>query len=188
MDSDTNKTPDWIRLSPELEHFDPFEGLVDLSSSDEKNIRYGYKVCDLNLLFDQTIPCEIIRSYSIYPIPNTHEWIRGLINHRGNLIPVFDLHALWSFKTRDETNPLVIFDHGGQYVAIYLDAFPIALDFDNAKESSFDQTSNIPSELSLFIKSIYSIESTIWSEVDFRGFMRYITKEYSEEEIQDDAL
>lgn len=188
MDSDTNKTPDWIRLSPELEHFDPFEGLVNFSESDNKNIRYGYKLCDLNLLIEHSIPCEIVRNFSIYPIPNTPDWIHGLINHRGNLIPVFDLHRLWSLKQQEETRPLVIFDSGSQYVAIYLDAYPVALDIDNATEASFEQTSNIPSELSLFIKSIYSIDKTIWSEVDFRGFIRYITKEYSEEDNENDVV
>ena len=188
VDSTDNKTPDWIRLSPELEHFDPFEGLVDFSKDQSKNIRYGYRVCGFNLFFDQSIPCEIISKYNIYPIPNTPKWIKGLINHRGNLIPVLDLYRYWSNEKSQEILPLLLFDSDKDYVGLFVDAYPIALEMDNFNKQDSVQTNSIPVELIQFVKSKYIINNNEWYEVDLRSFLHYITRDYSGTELENQAI
>ncbi len=180
-DSDKDKTPDWIRLSPELEHFNPYEGLVDFRDKKIRNIRYGYKICNMNILFDQSIPGEIASKYTVYPIPNTPKWIRGLINHRGNLIPVFNLYYLWSIDKPQEELPLMIFDRNEKSIGIYVDAYPLALEIDDATTISSSIPDSIPHEMKEFINSSHKITNTHWYEVNLNGFMKYITRDFSDD-------
>ncbi|HSR62107.1 MAG TPA: chemotaxis protein CheW, partial [Gammaproteobacteria bacterium] len=103
MSEETGKSnPNWLGLAPNLEHFDPFEGLSERVSEEElKHIRYGFRIAGQNLLFEKTVPCEAIQNSLIYPVPNTPVWLSGLINLRGNLIPVIDLSSLISAQNGD---------------------------------------------------------------------------------------
>lgn len=185
MADSESQTPDWIRLSPELEHFDPFEGLVDFSETEKKDIRYGYKICNMNLLFDPKIPCEIISNENVFSIPNTPKWIKGLINHRGNLIPVFDLYKLWTLEKPQKQLPLLIFDRNEDFIALYSDAFPLALETKHAKINSTDPGTDLPAEIIQFKNISYSIDNSIWHEIDLKGFMKYITRDFADNDTAD---
>lgn len=182
--SDISNTPEWLRLSPELEHFDPFEGLVDLHSEQSKNVRYGFVVCKINLVFEQSLICEVIQKTRVFPIPNTANWIKGLINFRGNLVPVFNLYDYWGIKDKKKDLPLLVMGTGDNAFGIYADSYPQALEIDDETARNKTIPDSISAELRSFISHSYELNNNTWYETDIIEFIRYLTRDYSDQNLQ----
>ncbi len=56
--------------------------------------RRGFRIGDIGILLKPGILGEVNDSLNAYRLPNTPFWFKGLVNLRGNIIPVFDLFAL----------------------------------------------------------------------------------------------
>ena len=51
--------------------------------------RYGFLAGPLGLLVAEGTTGEVLDDAVIYPGPNTAEWLLGMVNQRGSLVPVF---------------------------------------------------------------------------------------------------
>lgn len=67
---------------------------------------------------------EIIRLQEITKVPRTPEFVEGVINLRGGVIPVIDLRKRFDLPIADETrdNRIVVVDIGGQNIGVIVDA------------------------------------------------------------------
>ncbi len=67
---------------------------------------------------------EIIRLQEITKVPRTPEFVEGVINLRGGVIPVIDLRKRFNLPVTDETadNRIVVVDIGGQNIGVIVDA------------------------------------------------------------------
>jgi purine-binding chemotaxis protein CheW len=67
---------------------------------------------------------EIIRMQEITRVPRAPEFIEGVINLRGKVIPVVDLRTRFSMPraTRAADNRIVVVDVGGQDIGMVVDA------------------------------------------------------------------
>lgn len=169
-DSITNLTGKMFGQS--LDHFDPFQGLIDHEEKAEelRNMRYGFQIGGQNILIDSHTLCEVIQNVQIYRIPNTHSWVLGVINLRGNLVPVFDfLKRLDKTATRGEDQRLLVFDQGERAVGIYIEGLPQALQIDPENP---EQRAAIPVELpdniNEHVSGAYRCNDKVWLEIDHR--------------------
>ncbi len=178
--SDNTNTPDWLKLSPDLEHFDPFEGVVDLHADQNRDIRYGFIMCYINLVFEQTLICEVVQHSKVYPIPNTPNWVKGLINLRGNLIPVFNLYDYWKIEDRSSKLPLLVLGAGNDAFGLYADSFPQALEINNETPEHQLIPDTIPVELRTFVTHSYELNNSVWHATDIVKFIQYLTRDYSD--------
>ncbi len=90
-----------------------------------EELRYGFSIGTLHFVYDASIACELIRAYSIYPVPNTPRWMLGLINLRGGLIPVFNLENYFDFPEQPDTHQLLlVLGKGEKAVAFQLKDYP----------------------------------------------------------------
>lgn len=73
---------------------------------------------------DISLVREIIRMQDITQVPRTPEFVEGVINLRGKVIPVVDLRKRFGFDTEDATKDtrIVVVDIGGQYIGVVVDA------------------------------------------------------------------
>lgn len=53
--------------------------------------RLGFQINDERWLIDLSEAGEIVPAQDIVSVPHTHEWYRGLINVRGNLVSAIDI-------------------------------------------------------------------------------------------------
>ena len=67
---------------------------------------------------------EIIRMQDITRVPRTPEFVEGVINLRGKVIPVVDLRKRFGLTEgeRNKDNRIVVVDIGGQDIGVVVDA------------------------------------------------------------------
>jgi len=67
---------------------------------------------------------EIIQMQNITKVPRTPDFVEGVINLRGRVIPVVDLRKRFSFPSveRNKNTRIVVVDIGGQDIGVVVDA------------------------------------------------------------------
>ncbi|MBP2665926.1 MAG: cheW 2 [Firmicutes bacterium] len=67
---------------------------------------------------------EINRMVAVTKLPNSPEFMEGIINLRGRIIPVLDLRKRFGFNTREyqEDTRIIVVDISGQTVGLIVDA------------------------------------------------------------------
>ncbi len=66
---------------------------------------------------------EIVRLQEITKIPSTPEFVEGIVNLRGKVIPLVDMRKRFGFtqKTNDEDSRIIVTVLGGQMIGIIVD-------------------------------------------------------------------
>lgn len=120
----------------------------------------GFRVGSLGLLLDANIFCEIIDQAKVSLFPNVQPWLGGVLNLRGNIVPVIDLHILLEEPNADFKNRrLLAVDSGKKTVAFWIDGYPHMLDTDFQIVSS---PSNLPDILKHAVTECRQQDKQIW--------------------------
>jgi len=140
----------------------------------EQTIRHlGFSIGNLGLLLAKQAISELSEVLQICPIPFTATWVLGLINLRGNLVPVFDLHKLLQLPTEEkevEKPMLLILDKGPASCAIKIDGLPIHLTFIDRDELTTLPT--LPTAIKPYISRGYEKEGKLWFNFEHQGFFK----------------
>ncbi len=74
-----------------------------------------------------------IKGYSsVTPIPNSPAWVKGVMNLRGTVVPVFDMRQKFRMEAReyDRFTVIVVVNVGTRVVGLIVDSVSDVLDFD----------------------------------------------------------
>jgi purine-binding chemotaxis protein CheW len=104
---------------------------------------------------------EIIRIMDITRVPKTPEFVEGIINLRGKVIPVVDLRRRFSLPVSEENkeNRIVVVDIGGQDIGVMVDAVTEVLRI--SSDSVEPPSSVITTADSAFLLGIAKLESRL---------------------------
>ena len=85
----------------------------------------GFRIGNFGFLLPVSLHCEVIEALPVNPIPKVDPWFSGLLNIRGNIVPVVDLHLLLG----ETINPpkkryLLALGRGEKMMALWLDDYP----------------------------------------------------------------
>lgn len=131
--------------------------------------RYGFRVGGMGFMAGSHVGCEAIAMPAISPIPNSASWLRGMMNLRGALVPIFDLGQALGLKSQaQDTQPSVlIFDKGAQAAGIVTSGYPRLL----KSPVPMKQVPELPAILSGgLIVAGYTAEGEVWLELDHARF------------------
>ncbi len=175
MDSDTAAVQSrWLNPSEALQRFHPPKGVSPGMRQPAIEIsRFGFRVGQLHLLIQTGTLSEVITQTPIYPMPNVPSWFIGVMNLRGNLIPVFNLHRLLETGEADHAHKVLVLDQGGSGVGIPIDGLPHAVHIGDALH-------NIPplhDVLQEHVTKAYTTDGRIWLDFDHRGFFTTLGKQ-----------
>jgi twitching motility protein PilI len=125
-------------------------------------VRYGVRLGDIGLLIGRDTLSEVIAQAAIYPIPNTPPWLAGLMNLRGNLVPVFDLHLLLGLEPPADRPRrfLLVLGRGDGAVGMYVDGLPQAV----ATGEGLGQLPPLPEVLREHVQTGYVDQGALWLE------------------------
>lgn len=159
----------WLSPTEALHRFQPTgpAGAACTSESVARQVRHGFRIGSIGLLTPTEKPRDVIQSAPVYPIPKTERWLLGVINLRGNLIPVFDLHTvLEEDEARRDPNLLLVVGKGEDAVGIGLDALPRPVDA--TVRSS--QLPPLPDALADYCPAAYVDGDETWLEFELEAF------------------
>lgn len=126
--------------------------------------RQGFRIGDLKLMVCYEDGSELTDLPSVYRLPNSPPWFRGVSNLHGTLVPVFDLGEFFGIDHLGTVKPmLLVLGHGAQAAGIVIDGLPQRL---RARfEDRLDHAA-IPTVLSDCVEQAFRIGEDDW--LDFR--------------------
>jgi twitching motility protein PilI len=143
-------------------------GLSNYAGERSEYIRQGVKVGASGILLPYLEKVEIIELESVCPIPNTPMWFMGMINNRGNLLPVFDLNLLMEIEVEQSSRWLMILGTGGRAAGLCIDTLPAAID--NPQQVGVDQIDTqigVPVALRPYLAGAYSHNGALWMDITY---------------------
>ncbi len=153
---------------------------VLMADTDEKAntaeaIRHGFSINAWNFLLQADTHCEVATQQSICPIPGCSSWFSGFINHRGNVVPIYDLGVFLepeAVKARSKGNTwfLLLGSHPDT-AGFIIDQLPsILVDPSMSSEENPEVT---PTALKDFIISTWNHNNRIWLEIDHKALLEH---------------
>ncbi|NOQ13168.1 MAG: hypothetical protein GQ583_01630 [Methyloprofundus sp.] len=128
------------------------------------DLRYGVMIADIGFLIAQNTASEILEDIEVYPLPNSAQCMAGLINLRGNVIPVFDLNlVLKAALSPTHKRLLLVLGEAEHAVGFYIEQLPQAIN----KTVVLTQHPPIPLVVERFVHTAYLAEENIWLDFDY---------------------
>lgn len=166
-------------LSPSaaLNSFKPKKGLIlGLKSGEQKRVRYGFRVDSLGFLIDKNTVSEIVEQAVIYPVPHAPHWLAGLINLRGNLVPVFDFKLCLGLRKVYEKYYLLVLGKGDDTVCLKIDKLPHLV----GEFKKLEHLPPLPPALQGCVSEAYSHDKVLWVEFNQRVFFQSLVAQARE--------
>lgn len=135
--------------------------------------RYGYMVGPFGFLVAEATRSEVVKAPRISPLPHSPEWLRGLMNLRGNLVPVADLRALCG-EPPDARPPamVLVLDADEQAVAIPIESLPVSL----AELQPLAAPPLLPDTVAAFAGRAFTGEGRAWLEFEHDRLFRALAR------------
>ena len=129
---------------------------------------FGFRVGGLGFLVSAEIYCEVLEQAQVNPLPNTQAWFGGLLNLRGNLVPVIDLHRLLGESVADpKKRRLFTLDKGEKAVALWIDGLP---EVHGPGREPLEALPPLPAVLAPHVPWGYAYQGQAWLNVRFADF------------------
>ncbi len=147
-----------------------FKALIDTDIEETVktlNHFHSFMIGNIGMLMDNTQPCEIIDNRNICKIPLTPQWFKGILNLRGNSVPVVNLNEYYGIKSsvqkRNNQHHILAIGKGKNLCGIEIPELPSKVSF---KESSItNRKVNLPKNMNEQIECIYE-RNGIWVKID----------------------
>ncbi len=172
MNDKTARIPQrWLNPSAALNRFKPPPGVTaSIATAERQRARYGFRVGGIGLLVGQDTVSEVMEQTPVYPLPNTPSWMLGLVNLRGNLVPVFDLKRFLELEDGAdlEKRRLLILDQSDKAVGVLIDGLPRVANTSH----TLLRLPPLPAVLQAHVAKAYVQDNLVWLEFDHQGFFR----------------
>jgi hypothetical protein len=156
--------------SEALNRFEPPAGYVPVAvEAVSKSVRYGFRAGALALLIRQGTGSEVTPMMPVTSIPNGPSWLLGMINLRGNLVPVCDMTRALGLGggSGSAKSMILILDKGDRAAGFVIDGYPCAL----SGLRTVGQVADLPGPLAPHVLSALADDDDVWLEFDHAGFL-----------------
>lgn len=149
-----------------------------LGVTEHEPLRHGVTIGPYNFLLPANDVSEVIKGSTIYPIPKTADWVKGLLNLRGNLVPVFDLAERFNAAAAPPVSPQILaVGRADQALALMVDGIPKPA---STSEPLADTDLPIPDGIRDHVFGAYVDDQNTWLEIDFSGLIESLTDQMEE--------
>lgn len=166
----------WLPPGDALAYFDPPAGVHTYAVKQEQQstrIRYGFRIGDLGMLIDSDTGSEVLAMPQVATLPNTPPGFLGLINLRGNLIPIYELRILLDLGQRPSGAPVMVlvFGKDEQAVGVSIDGYPEAL----FELNPIQNLPTLPDVLKKHVSAGFIKDDKFWLEFNHNTFFETIS-------------
>ncbi len=170
---------EWLPPSAALARFEPPTG-VQLAAAGpvrkETRARYGFRVGELGLLIDPDTGSEVLSVPAVTPLPDAPPGFSGLINLRGNLVPLYELRVLLGLgRPAQADSKVLVFGQGEQAVGVVIDGYPSAL----SALRPLAHLPPLPDALQPHVLAGHMQDGTVWLEFNHASFFDEACRNYA---------
>ena len=168
-----------IKPSEALNRFHPIKRLpiAVQTSKVVEQLRYGFRTGDIGLIMDEALGSEIVNKIAICSIPDTPPWFSGVVNIRGNIVPIFDLKMIFNSNEKTNLQKILVIGKESKAAGILIDDLPQPLP-DLVVTTDL---SSVPPILNECLRSVYKQDENIWLELNFNDFFAKLGKQFAEQ-------
>ena len=178
-DSPTGAAEEWLSPGAALNRLD----LVDhepgqetasgREAAEHEQLRHGVTIGPFGVLLPRGVVCEVIRGSTVYPVPKTADWVKGLLNLGGNLVPVFDLASHFDATAEPPASPEILaVGKADQAVALIVDGLPKVA---STRRPISHATLPLPDGIRNYVHGAFMDEENMWLELDLSGLIESFT-------------
>ncbi len=178
--------PNHSRIAPReaLAQFEPPEGMHLAAAGPGREavrVRYGFRIGTLGLLIPWESGSEVLEMPALTPLPGARAGFLGLINLRGNLVPIYEMRALLGLGAgKSRRHPLaLVFDQGDNAVGVVIEGYPVAL----AALRPLAGETPAPELLREHVRGGYLQDDAVWLEFDHGSFFDQMSRGIALESI-----
>jgi len=141
--------------------------LFEESLTDTPKVRYGYVINQFNFLVPEKMTSEVLQSINIFNLPKAPYWIKGLINIRGNIVPVMNLHAVLTDEFNNiNSKHVLIIGKGLNTLGILIDELPQSITVTKNVAESY----NMPEVINAYLEPGLKYNGKDWIEFNLQEF------------------
>ena len=158
----------------------PAGAAVDTPHVESAQRRYGVSLGDYGLLLPRDQICEVTEGIPDCRLPNTPCWFAGVVNQRGNMVPVFDVAAMLgaSIHTAPESRSWVLIV-ATREAAVGLKSGTLPETLQIAESDRLDYNPAAHSRLHRFVTATFNCDDRLWLEWDMDGFFTAVGESLS---------
>lgn len=155
------------------------QGLTDTAGSSGQVQRYGFRIGGCRFVHDLTLAVELIELPHCYDLPNSSTWFSGLVNLRGNLVPVFDLkNLLGGSGPAGDRQMLLVIGNGETVAGLVIDGTPDHISLDAG--SRIEQPERVPEVLLEHLQGAYEFAGETWYQASYEGLFGSLAQRTAE--------
>ena len=129
---------------------------------------HGVLVGNIGLLLPRREISELVNNLAICRMPNTSTWFNGVTSLRGNMIPIFDLHALFDITPEENRRRTIIVGEGENAVSFWVDGMPRIIEL--GAEDGMTSVPPIPQLIRDHSRKYFLKDGQIWVDWDVKAF------------------
>ena len=178
-DSQTGASDEWLSPSAALNRLEMgvhelgHEATGEHETTEHERLRHGVTIGPLSILLPSDTVSEVVKGSTIYPIPKTAEWVKGLLNLRGNLVAVFDLAKHFDAIAAPPESPQILaVGKADQAVAVIVDGIPKLA---ATKQPISHSTLPLPEVVRNHVYGAFVEDDNTWLEIDLSGLIDSLT-------------
>lgn len=183
-DLHTGSTAEWLSPSAALNrlHLDEHELGAEagqgLKPTEHRQQRHGVAIGPFSVLLPPDVVSEVVKGSTVYPVPKTASWVKGLLNLRGNLVPVFNLAEHFDAAAEPPESPQILaVGKAEDAVALIVDGIPKLA---STRQPISHSALPLPEAIKSHVRGAYAEEENIWLELDISGLIESLTDQMEE--------
>jgi twitching motility protein PilI len=137
----------------------------------------GFEVANIKFLVPHAQVNEISEMLPVFRLPNTGQWLLGLVNLHGNLVPLFDLASLAGGTHGSKLKSmLLVLGRGDATAAIMVNGIPTRKRFGVLHRTPLPA---FPEAIRDYISTAYAEKEQVWLEFDHVRFFEMMARRIS---------
>ncbi|MCW8825659.1 MAG: chemotaxis protein CheW [Gammaproteobacteria bacterium] len=133
----------------------------------------GFRIGSVSLITPLEQVSEILTEVQLTEIPGVKDWVKGIANVRGNLLPIIDLAGLLTGNTGilSSRSRIIVSQHMGMSAGMVVDEI---LGLRSFFVEDFSTKHAIDNEqIAQFVSGSYQQHGQQWPVIDFQGIIEY---------------
>lgn len=154
------------------------EALLRFQPARRRGLQFG----SFGLVLEPELVYEVVEHARISPLPGASGVFKGIINHRGNVVPVYDLTRLTGTASEVwERGRLVMFNSGREAVALVVFELPFEVVFKQSVPlDGLDH--RLPALLLDHALQVYRYREMLWLSMQYKSFFAALRDSCVQEE------